>query len=69
MALKKHVAFVPNSVLVTLLRQALGTRSDGVADRAQGNQQALGAHPEAQRNMEGGNEGRKIHLFQPPRAD
>ena len=47
-ALKTCVAFIPNSVLVTLLTQALGTRGAGAV--AQNNQQAVGAHLVAQQD-------------------
>ena len=43
-ALKDHVAFIPNSMLVTLLTQALGT--GGARAAANNNWQAVGTQPE-----------------------
>ena len=47
-ALKYHVAFVPNSMLVTVLTQAPVTR--GACAAAQNNREAVGTQPEPQQN-------------------
>ena len=48
--LKDHVAFVPNSMLIKVLTQALSPRGASVA--AQHNRQAVSAHPEKQQDTQ-----------------